>query len=104
MSLRPSHRLAFVVLVLATLALLIRVDLRLRQEQALLAMAKKGELVRRLRLTDLCLSTEATYTRHPSQADLFAPFADHPGALEHFPSGTMIGPPPHLRERHAPSL
>jgi hypothetical protein len=50
--------------------------------------------VRRYGLTDLCLSTEARYTRHPSQADRFAPFQDHPAALEHFPSGSVIGPPP----------
>lgn len=104
MRLRSSDRLAFVVLLLVVVVLFIRVDLRSRQEQAQHALAEKGTLVRWLQLTDLCLSTEATYTRHPSQADLFAPFADHPGAFEHFPSGTMIGPPPHLRERHAPSL
>jgi CO/xanthine dehydrogenase Mo-binding subunit len=28
------------------------------------------------------------------------PFQEHPTALEHFPSGTLMGPPPHLR--HAP--
>jgi hypothetical protein len=33
-------------------------------------------------------------------ADLHAPFQDHPGALEHFPSGGLISPPPHLSRRH----
>jgi len=51
-------------------------------------------MVRRLGLTDLCLFTEARYTRHPSQADHFAPFQDHPQALEHFPSGSLMAPPP----------
>jgi hypothetical protein len=50
-------------------------------------------MVRRLGLTDLCLFTEARYTRHPSQADHFAPFQDHPQALEHFPSGSLVAPP-----------
>lgn len=50
-------------------------------------------LVHVLRLTDLCLFTEARYTRHPSQADLHTPFQDHPMAQEHFPSGTLLGPP-----------
>ena len=56
------------------------------------------ELVRELRLTDLCLFTEARYTRHPSQADLHTPFQDHPLALEHFPSGSLVGPPKHMTD------
>ncbi len=54
-------------------------------------------IVKELELTDLCLSTEASYTRHPSQADRHTPFQDHPMCLEHFPSGSIIGPPPALR-------
>ena len=50
-------------------------------------------LVARLGLTDLALFTEARYTRHLSQADLHTAFQDHPGALEHFPSGSVVGPP-----------
>lgn len=46
-----------------------------------------------LGLTDLCLTTEARYTRHPAVADRHAPFQEHPGALEHFPSGALILPP-----------
>lgn len=45
-----------------------------------------------LSLTDLALWSEARYTRHPSQADLFTPFQDFPGALEHFPAGSIVGP------------
>jgi len=52
-------------------------------------------------LTDLCLSTEANYTRHLSQADLHTPFADGPAALEHFPSGSLIMPPATLRKINA---
>jgi hypothetical protein len=55
------------------------------------------QLVSSLGLTDLCLSTEARYTRHPSMADLHSAFQDHPHALEHFPSGSIIGPPEHLK-------
>lgn len=53
-------------------------------------------LVQELGLSDLSLFTEARYTRHPSQADRHAPFQDHPGALEHFPTGLLSPPPPHL--------
>lgn len=50
-------------------------------------------LARALELTDLALFTEARYTRHPSQADRFSAFQDHPLALDHFPSGGMVRPP-----------
>lgn len=53
---------------------------------------RNSALVKRLRLTDLCLFTEARYTRHPSMADLHAPFQEHPAALEHFPSGSLVMP------------
>ena len=53
-------------------------------------------LVRELGLSDLSLFTEARYTRHPTQADRHAPFQDHPAALEHFPTGSLLLPPlPH---------
>jgi hypothetical protein len=54
---------------------------------------EKKALVASLGLTDLCLFTEARYTRHPSQADLHAPFQDSPLTLEHFPSGSLLRPP-----------
>ena len=60
---------------------------------------KRDEVVR-LQLTDLCLFTEARYTRHPSQADLHSAFMDHPLALEHFPTGALIAPPAHLVDFH----
>ncbi len=56
-------------------------------------------LVKELRLTDLCLFTEARYTRHPSQADLHSAFQDHPMALEHFPSGSLMLPPHFFHSR-----
>ena len=52
----------------------------------------KRELVRYLKLTDLSLWTEARYTRHPSQADVFTAFQDFPSSFEHFPAGSIIGP------------
>jgi len=50
-------------------------------------------LVAHLGLTDLALVSDASYCRHPTQADRFAPFSDHPGALEHFPAGSLVPPP-----------
>lgn len=56
-------------------------------------VAASRTLVRELGLTDLGLFTEARYTRHPSQADWHSPFQDHPAALEHFPTGSLMTPP-----------
>ena len=56
-------------------------------------------MVKAFRLTDLCLFTEARYTRHLSQADLGTPFQDHPLSLEHFPSGSFTLPPEGIARR-----
>jgi hypothetical protein len=50
-------------------------------------------LVLDLRLTDLALWSEAAYCRHPTQADRFAAWGDHPAAFEHFPAGSIVPPP-----------
>jgi len=50
-------------------------------------------VVRELGLTDLALSSGTGYTRHPSQADRFAPHNEHPAAFEHFPAGSVLPPP-----------
>jgi len=60
-------------------------------------LTEKRALVKALHLTDLCLFTEARYTRHLSQADLSTPFQDHPISLEHFPSGSFLGAPENIR-------
>jgi hypothetical protein len=61
------------------------------------AWRENARMAERLELTDLCLFTDARYARHPSMADRHTPFQDSPMAMEHFPSGTLILPPPHLR-------
>ncbi|MDD5171206.1 MAG: hypothetical protein PHN75_20485 [Syntrophales bacterium] len=61
------------------------------------AIKRLAEDVRHLELTDLCLFTEARYTRHLSQADLHSALQDHPVALEHFPAGAIAGPPAAIR-------
>jgi hypothetical protein len=65
------------------------------------SLAESRSLSARLGLTDLALFTEARYTRHPTQADLHSAFQDHPAALEHFPSGSVLGPPQRLRHPYA---
>ncbi|HMB15184.1 MAG TPA: hypothetical protein VKN62_02620 [Pelovirga sp.] len=54
----------------------------------------KRDLVAAVGITDLSLSSEARYTRHVTQADLFSAFQDFPAAFEHFPTGSMIPPRP----------
>jgi hypothetical protein len=49
-------------------------------------------LVQELGLSDLAVTTEARYTRHPAVSDPVAPFMDHPGDIEHFPSGSFLRP------------
>jgi hypothetical protein len=53
-------------------------------------------LVKQLGLTDPALFTEASYIRHLSQADRHTAFQDHPVALEHFPTGSLVQVPAHL--------
>ena len=60
------------------------------------ALSRKAQLVRDLELTDLCLFTEASYTRHLAMTDLNTPFQDSPGSFEHFPTGALVAPPHHL--------
>lgn len=95
-------RLADVVLASLGLALLgvaaTPLDAARRQAAAETDREARALLVRDLQLTDLVLFTEARYTRHPSQADRHTAFQDHPLAFEHFPSGSLLLPPPALRE------
>ena len=70
-----------------------------RERLAQPALREKAALVERLALTDLALFTDARYARHPSMADLHTPFQDGPLSMEHFPSGSLVLPPPHLRPR-----
>ena len=79
-------------------SMLLFLHLRIIHAGAEMRTASNRELVRRLKLSDLCLFTEARYTRHPAMADHHAAFQDHPMALEHFPSGSLVTPPDFRRE------
>jgi hypothetical protein len=85
--------LAFLALQVLLLAGLYLVAGRARAQQVRHDLPVQRELVRALQLTDLALWTEARYTRHPSQADRFAPFQDGPASLEHFPAGSVVEAP-----------
>ena len=83
---------AFILLSAASCSLLL-VHPRMIQSDYQKALATRHQQVREFGLTDLCLFTEARYTRHLSQADLHAAFQDHPLSLDHFPSGSLLAPP-----------
>ena len=67
-----------------------------KEKNSMPSLEEKRKIVKELELTDLCLFTDARYTRHPSMADLNTPFQDHPMSLEHFPSGAIMPPSSHL--------
>lgn len=90
---RPSTRFVGVLLAGAVGLAACGVHAALTRAVYAEGVAAQAALVRRLGLTDLCLFTEARYTRHPSQADRFSAFQDHPGAFEHFPSGSLMVAP-----------
>ncbi|KPK27969.1 MAG: hypothetical protein AMJ61_04050 [Desulfobacterales bacterium SG8_35_2] len=96
---RPSHILLtlFLLLILIDTALYFhakRLAITLKDDHAVQAIAVAG-----LGLTDLCVATEARYTRHPAVTDPMAPFMDHPGAIEHFPSGSFWNAPIYTNTR-----
>jgi hypothetical protein len=86
---RPSHRLFIFLLLLIFLDGALYLHAKhlgniLKDDRVVQAIAVAG-----LGLTDLCVATEARYTRHPAVSDPMAPFMDHPGAIEHFPTGSF---------------
>jgi len=85
------------------LLVMVVVHARYSRTAAVGEVQERAEMVRSLQLTDLCLFTEARYTRHPAMADRFAPFQDHPGAMEHFPSGSLVTPPHKRIHEHSTS-
>jgi hypothetical protein len=62
---------------------------RSEQEETFLMLQK---IVFHLGLSDLALSTEARYTRHPATSDTIVVSMDHPGAIDHFPSTLFWAP------------
>jgi len=63
------------------------------EKRNLPALEEKRAMVEKHRLTDICLFTEASYTRHLAVSDRHTAFQDGPFALEHFPSGSVLLPP-----------
>ena len=99
---RPADRVLGATLLAGMLFAATFIDAARQRNAHEPALQRTAELVTRLRLSDVVLFTEARYTRHLTQADLHSAFQDHPVALEHFPSGSLLPPPALLLDRHEP--
>ena len=89
---RPSNILLSFLFSIIILNVLFGLINNQRYGELMRALPAQQSLVNTFGLTDLALSTEARYTRHPSVSDPMAPYMDHPGSIEHFPSGSFVLP------------
>lgn len=90
---RNSTIFFFFITICSVLFAALMLDVRRSQDKSKAFTDANAEMVHRLMLTDLCLFTEARYTRNPSLTDIHSPFQDNPLALDHFPSGSLVSPP-----------
>ena len=97
---RPADRVLGATLLAGMLFAATFIDAAWQRNAHEPALQRTAELVTRLRLSDVVLFTEARYTRHLTQADLHSAFQDHPVALEHFPTGSLLPPPASLVSHH----
>lgn len=86
---RPALRFAIFLCLLLALAGALLLDGRNRRRGEDAALTRLEVATSGLGLTDLAVATEARYTRHPAVSDPVVPFMDHPGAIEHFPTGAF---------------
>ena len=101
MKLRNSTYLALAIICHLLLLAVAGLHASIRHAAAWSERAGNRLLVRSLQLTDLCLFTEARYTRHPTMADRHAAFQEYPSAMDHFPSGSLLPPPGQMVSRDA---
>ncbi len=89
---RPVYNLALIMVLLICCSLFLHHSYINSRVEAASHIEAMHSLVATLGLSDLAVTTEARYTRHPAVSDDLVPFMDHPGALEHFPSGSFFAP------------
>ncbi|MFQ6758130.1 MAG: hypothetical protein D9V46_11585 [Deltaproteobacteria bacterium] len=90
---RPALRFAMFLCLLLALDGALFLDGLARRKAQEATLAQLEVVTSGLGLTDLAVATEARYTRHPAVSDHVVPFMDHPGAIEHFPTGAFWLPP-----------
>ena len=96
---RPAYLLLVFFLLLIFIDSILYFHARRLAEDLIGDHAVQAIAVAGLGLTDLSVSTEARYTRHPAVSDPMAPFMDHPGSIEHFPTGSFWNPPTNLERQ-----
>lgn len=89
---RPSVRLLTLLSIFCLVYVVVAVTAKNSRSEQDRTFLQMQTVVSYLGLTDLALSTEARYTRHPAVSDSLVISMDHPGALDHFPS-TMFWAP-----------
>jgi len=89
---RPSAFLGIGLLLLTVVGWVLAVGIVGKRAVATTGWLESQGAVRAFGFSDLCVTTEARYTRHPASSDGLVPFMDHPGGLEHFPSGSFSAP------------
>ncbi len=89
---RKSYLLAIFIFGILLLDFGLAVKLQNRQQVQKREYQQMLQLVEVFGLSDLAVTTEARYTRHPAVSDPVVPFMDHPGNIEHFPSGSFYRP------------
>lgn len=89
---RPSAYLGIGVLAVMVVCWILAATISGKRGSSRAGWVESRVAVEAFGLSDLAVSTEARYTRHPAVSDPLAPFMDHPGGLEHFPSGAFFAP------------
>lgn len=89
---RPSTVFICSLLILCFLNVGMFFSLHSRSGQEQLNLKRMQNVVTALGFSDLVIATDARYIRHYSISDRVVPFMDHPGAIEHFPSGSFWRP------------
>ncbi len=89
---RPSMQFVTLLLCYICLALLMYPEIRAKRIDTFATLIRLQEITGNYGLSDLSLSTEARYTRHPAASDRVVVVMDHPGAVDHFPSTLFWAP------------
>jgi hypothetical protein len=92
MIMRPSIGLLMILMVFSLLAGTLRHSINVKRSGQEENFSMLQNIVSHLGLSDLALSTEARYTRHPAVSDSVVVSMDHPGAIDHFPSTFFWAP------------
>ncbi len=92
MTMRPVTGALLALVLLLLLGGLTSAGIAERRTEQAERLRRIQPVVAGLALTDLVLTSEARYTRHPAVSDAVVVGMDHPGGLDHFPSTLFFAP------------